>query len=80
MKLTKEQIKKLSKGNTKEEVMRIAEEEKISMSEAEAEEFLKQFSFIKNSEENLQAVAGGRSLCPNFCSEVLIEIEKLGAW
>ena len=66
MKLTKEQIKKLAKGNTKSEVMRIAKEENISMSEADAEEFLNQFSLNNNSE----MIAGGLSLCPKYCAEV----------
>ena len=66
MKLTQEQIKALANGNTKSEVLQIAKKENISMSEAEAEEFLNQFSLNNNSE----MIAGGKSLCPNYCSEV----------
>ena len=72
---TKEQIKKLAKGNTKSEVMRIAKEENISMSEADAEEFLNQFSFKELSENDLEMIAGGLSLCPKFCPEVYQCIE-----
>ena len=71
MKFTREQIKKLAMGNSKSEVLQIAKKEKISMSEAEAEEFLKQFSFKELSEDDLEMVAGSKSLCPKFCPEVL---------
>ena len=75
MKFTREQIKKLAMGNSKSEVLQIAKKEKISMSETDAEEFLNQFSFRELSEEDLEMIAGGKSLCPKFCPEVYQRIE-----
>ena len=75
MKFTREQIKKLAMGNSKSEVLQIAKKEKISMSETDAEEFLNQFSFRELSENDLESVAGGLSLCPKYCPEVYQCIE-----
>lgn len=70
MKLTRQQISELARSITKAEVMRIAREDNIQITEDEAEEFLKQFSFREFSEEDMKLIAGGGGVCPVFCSKV----------
>ena len=61
MNYTKEQISKLSKAVTKEALLKVAKEENIQMTENDAEEFLKQFSSVMLSMEDLDQVTGGGS-------------------
>lgn len=73
MKYTKEQITKLSKAVTKESLLKVAKEENIPMTEQDAEEFLKQFSSVMLSMEDLDQVTGGGPCrnCPIFCPNVI---------
>ena len=67
MKLMTEQMQKATACKSAEELQALAKSEGIELTDEEAEAYFAELNNVRVSDDELDAVAGGKEKCTDFC-------------
>ena len=68
MKLTTEQMQKAAACKSAEELQALAKSEGIELTDEEAEAYFAELNNVRVSDDELDAVAGGKEPCDDYCT------------
>ena len=68
MKLTTEQMQKAAACKSAEELKELAKSEGIELTDEEAEAYFAELNDVRLSDDELDAVSGGKEKCDDYCA------------